>query len=245
MNERKISVLKISNLEKHYPNKDVLKGVNLNMKKGEILGFVGANGAGKTTTLHLITGILDDESGRVEINGLTKESGLEYKKQFFFIPDTIHVFKNVSGIDWIYFLMNLYDVEGNEKLEEYIRLFHMQESIKKPIGTYSYGMLHKMSLIAAFTINPPIIIMDEPLNGLDPNAVLVFKELIKSYVDGGGTVIFSTHLLDIAEKICNTVAILKDGKIILHDEIKNVIGKKSLESIFMEAQVYERRTSIN
>jgi len=181
-----IHLLNISNLKKSYSEKQVLKGVNLNVKKGEILGFVGANGAGKTTTLNIITGMLDYESGVVEINGLNQTAGLDYKKQYFFIPDTVNVFKNVSGLDWIHFLMNLYEIEENNKLEEYVQVFQMQESIDKPIGTYSYGMLHKMSLIAAFTINPPIIIMDEPLNGLDPNAVVVFKDLIKSYVDQGG-----------------------------------------------------------
>ncbi|MFB6805028.1 ABC transporter ATP-binding protein [Peribacillus butanolivorans] len=238
-------MLSITDLEKSYSTKKILNGVNLKIKKGEILGFIGANGAGKTTTLNIITGILDYENGMVEINGLTKEDGIEYKKQFFFIPDTINVFKNVSGFDWIRFLMNLYDNEDNESLDEYISRFGMQESINKPMGSYSYGMMHKVSLIAAFTINPPIIIMDEPLNGLDPNAVLVYKGLIKQYVEKGGTVFFSTHLLDVAEKVCNTVAILKEGKIILHDEIKNIIGESSLESIFMEAQVYEGKTSIN
>lgn len=240
-----ITLLSITDLEKSYSTKKILNGVNLQIKKGEILGFIGANGAGKTTTLNIITGILDYENGMVEINGLTKEDGIEYKKQFFFIPDTINVFKNVSGLDWIRFLMNLYDNEDNESLDEYISRFGMQESINKPMGSYSYGMMHKVSLIAAFTINPPIIIMDEPLNGLDPNAVLVYKGLIKQYVEKGGTVFFSTHLLDVAEKVCNTVAILKEGKIILHDEIKNIIGESSLESIFMEAQVYEGKTSIN
>ncbi|WP_260287428.1 ABC transporter ATP-binding protein [Peribacillus aracenensis] len=238
-------MLSITDLEKSYSAKKILNGVNLEIKKGEILGFIGANGAGKTTTLNIITGILDSENGKVEINGLTKEDGKEYKKQFFFIPDTINVFNNVSGLDWIRFLMNLYGNDDKERLGKYIYRFGMQESIKKPMGSYSYGMMHKVSLIAAFTINPPIIIMDEPLNGLDPNAVLVFKGLIKQYVETGGTVFFSTHLLDVAEKICNTVAILKEGKIILHDEIQNIIGESSLESTFMEAQVYEGKTSVN
>lgn len=237
-----IIVLSISELEKSYPNKKVLNGVNLQIQKGEILGFVGGNGAGKTTTLNIITGILDCDKGVVSINGLTKESGLEYKKQFFYIPDTINVFNNVSGYDWILFLMSLFNTKDNEKLDEYIKVFDMEGSIKKPIGTYSYGMLHKMSLIAAFTINPPIIIMDEPINGLDPSAVVSFKEEIKNYVERGGTIFFSTHLLDVAEKICDTVAILKDGKIILHDKVKNITGDSSLESIFMEAQIYERDT---
>ncbi|MFJ7310150.1 ABC transporter ATP-binding protein [Peribacillus frigoritolerans] len=238
-------MLSITDLEKSYSAKKILNGVNLEIKKGEILGFIGANGAGKTTTLNIITGILDSENGKVEINGLSKEDGIEYKKQFFFIPDTINVFNNVSGFDWIRFLMNLYGNDDKERLGKYINRFGMQGSIKKPMGSYSYGMMHKVSLIAAFTINPPIIIMDEPLNGLDPNAVLVFKGLIKQYVEMGGTVFFSTHLLDVAEKICNTVAILKEGKIILHDEIQNIIGESSLESTFMEAQVYEGKTSVN
>ncbi|MCF3942297.1 ABC transporter ATP-binding protein [Oceanobacillus alkalisoli] len=235
-------MLSISELEKSYPNKKVLNGVNLHIQKGEILGFVGGNGAGKTTTLNIITGILDCDKGAVSINGLTNKSGLEYKKQFFYIPDTIHVFNNVPGYDWILFLMSLFNIEDNEKLDEYIKVFDMEDSIKKSMGTYSYGMLHKMSLIAAFTINPPIIIMDEPINGLDPSAVVSFKEEIKKYVERGGTIFFSTHLLDVAEKICDTIAILKDGKIILHDKVKNIIGDSSLESIFMEAQIYERDT---
>lgn len=232
-------VLKISGLEKSYPNKKVLDGVNLHIEKGEVLGFVGGNGAGKTTTLNIITGILDEEKGSVNINGLTKKAGLDYKKQFFYIPDRIDVFNNIQGYDWIWFLMNLYDNKDQGKLDEYINVFEMQGSIKKPIGTYSYGMLHKMSLIAAFTIHPPIIIMDEPLNGLDPGAVVSFKEEIKKYVEQGGTIFFSTHLLDVAEKICDTVAILKDGRIVLHDRVKHIIGDRSLESIFMEAKIYE------
>lgn len=128
-------VLSISELEKSYPNKKVLNGVNLEIKKGEILGFVGGNGAGKTTTLNIITGILDCDKGTVSINGLTKESGLEYKKQFFYIPDTINVFNNVRGHDWILFLMSLFHIKDNKKLDEYLQIFDMQDSIKKPIGT--------------------------------------------------------------------------------------------------------------
>lgn len=238
-------MLTILGLEKSYPNKKVLNGVNLQIQKGEILGFVGGNGAGKTTTLNIITDILACDKGMVSINGLTKEAGLEYKKQFFYIPDTIHLFRNVTGYDWILFLMSLFNNTNYERLNNYIKRFEMEESIKSASGTYSYGMLHKMSLIAAFTVNPPIIIMDEPLNGLDPSAVVVFKEEIKRYVESGGTIFFSTHLLDVAEKICTTVAILKDGKIILHDEVKSVIGNRSLESIFMEAQIYDRDTQSN
>lgn len=228
-------MLKISNVKKSYQNKSVLEGVSLTVEKGEVLAFVGGNGSGKTTTLNIITSILDYKEGTVDINGVMVGSSLAYKKQFFYIPDIINVFENISGLDWIQFLMNLYDVKNKEKLYKNIELFDMEDSIKKRIGEYSYGMKHKMVLIAGFTITPPIIIMDEPLNGLDPSAVSTFKQLIQNYIAEGGTILFSTHLLDVAEKICSTVAILKDGKIVLHDEIKNVIGKKTLESIFMEA----------
>ncbi|MGE6259825.1 ABC transporter ATP-binding protein [Heyndrickxia sporothermodurans] len=235
-------MLNLGNLQKRYGEKVVLNGVNLQIEKGEILGFVGANGAGKTTTLNTITGILELDEGNITINGIEKSKAMDYKKQFFFIPDTIHVFKNISGYHWIHFMMNLYGNPNQEKLHYFIKQFNMENAMKEPMGTYSYGMLHKMMLIAAFTINPPIIIMDEPLNGLDPNAVVTFKKLIKAYVDEGGTVFFSTHLLDIAEKICSTVTILKDGKIILHESIEHVVGGSgnSLETIFMEQQAYAK-----
>lgn len=229
-------MLKITNLKKGYGSKQILNGVELHVKKGEILGFVGSNGAGKTTTLNSITGILEPDEGTITINGIIKSGSTKYKKQFFFIPDTIHVFKNISGFDWIRFVMKLYDNDQTERMKHFITQFDMEEAMYKPMGTYSYGMLHKMMLIVGFTINPPIIIMDEPLNGLDPKSVLTFKKAIKLYIEEGGTVFFSTHLLDIAEKICNTVAILKDGKIILHEEIDKVVGENTLESIFMEKQ---------
>ena len=232
-------MLIITNLKKEYSGKQILNGVELHIKKGEILGFVGSNGAGKTTTLNSITGIIEHDEGTITINGASKLELLHYKKQFFFIPDTINVFKNISGYDWIRFVMKLYDSDQTERMKRFISQFEMEEAMPKAMGTYSYGMLHKLMLIVGFTINPPIMIMDEPLNGLDPNSVLTFKKLVKSYVEEGGTVFFSTHLLDIAEKICTTVAILKDGKIILHEKIENVVGEHTLESLFMEKQNVE------
>jgi len=232
-------LLIITNLKKEYSGKQILNGVELHIKKGEILGFVGSNGAGKTTTLNSITGIIEHDEGTITINGASKLELLHYKKQFFFIPDTINVFKNISGYDWIRFVMKLYDSDQTERMKRFISQFEMEEAMPKAMGTYSYGMLHKLMLIVGFTINPPIMIMDEPLNGLDPNSVLTFKKLVKSYVEEGGTVFFSTHLLDIAEKICTTVAILKDGKIILHEKIENVVGEHTLESLFMEKQNVE------
>lgn len=232
-------MLTILNLTKKFGKQEVLKGVDLQVKKGEILGFVGANGAGKTTTLHCITGLEEQDGGNIVINNIPKTHETIFKKQFYFIPDTIHVFKNISAYDWIHFVLKLYEKLDEEKLDYYIKSFEMQKSIYKPMGTYSYGMLHKMALIAAFTISPPIIIMDEPLNGLDPFAVLVFKNCLKDYVENGGTVIFSTHLLDVAEKICESIAFLKEGRIVLHESVESLLLEGNLETTFMEIQANE------
>ncbi|MBD7942571.1 ABC transporter ATP-binding protein [Psychrobacillus sp. Sa2BUA9] len=232
-------MLTILNLTKKFGKQEVLKGVDLQVKKGEILGFVGANGAGKTTTLHCITGLEEQDGGNIVINNIPKTHETIFKKQFYFIPDTFHVFKNISAYDWIHFVLKLYEKLDEEKLDYYIKAFEMQKSIYKPMGTYSYGMLHKMALIAAFTISPPIIIMDEPLNGLDPFAVLVFKNCLKDYVENGGTVIFSTHLLDVVEKICESIAFLKEGRIVLHESVESLLLEGNLETTFMEIQANE------
>ena len=232
-------MLTINNLRKSFGANTILHGVDLQVEKGEILGFVGANGAGKTTTINCITGILEQDGGHVSINGVSQSDSLQYKKQFYYIPDTIQVFQNVSGYDWIQFLLPLYEKRDDAKLTMYIERFGMETSIHKPMGSYSYGMLHKMSLIAAFTIQPPFLIMDEPMNGLDPNAVVTFKDCLRDYVDAGGTVFFSTHLLDVAEKICNSITILKGGRIILHEDIHKLMAQGSLESIFLEKQKHE------
>jgi len=233
-------LLTINNLQKSFGQHEVLKGVELKIEKGEILGFVGGNGAGKTTTLNCITGLIEEDCGKVMINNVPKSQSIEYKRQFYFIPDTIHVFPNIAAYDWIHFVLKLYEKTDDAKLQSFINIFGMEKNIYKPMGTYSYGMLHKVALITAFTISPPILIMDEPLNGLDPLAVIAFKNCMQEYVALGGTVFFSTHLLDVAEKICQSISFLKDGKIVLHERVENLLIEGSLESIFMEKQANER-----
>ncbi|MFJ7731223.1 ABC transporter ATP-binding protein [Lysinibacillus sp. NPDC097231] len=233
-------MLTINNLQKSFGQHEVLKGVELKIEKGEILGFVGGNGAGKTTTLNCITGLIEEDCGKVMINNVPKSQSIEYKRQFYFIPDTIHVFPNIAAYDWIQFVLKLYEKTDDAKLQSFINIFGMEKNINKPMGTYSYGMLHKVALITAFTISPPILIMDEPLNGLDPLAVIAFKNCMQGYVANGGTVFFSTHLLDVAEKICQSISFLKDGKIVLHERVENLLIEGSLESIFMEKQANER-----
>ncbi|WP_193767067.1 ABC transporter ATP-binding protein [Lysinibacillus parviboronicapiens] len=232
-------MLTIRNLKKKYGQHEVLKGVELQLQQGEVLGFVGANGAGKTTTLHCITGLERYDDGAIVINDIPKSHDVKYKKQFYFIPDTIQVFNNISAYDWIKYVLTLYEVEDKGKLDNLIKAFGMENSIYKPMGTYSYGMLHKMALITAYTISPPVLIMDEPLNGLDPLAVVAFKNCMKEYIEGGGTVLFSTHLLDVAEKICKSIALLKDGEIVLHESLEKLLQEGNLEMVFMEKQAYE------
>ncbi|ODV55495.1 ABC transporter ATP-binding protein [Lysinibacillus fusiformis] len=229
-------MLKVENLHIAYGSHEVLKGVELKVEKGEIVGFVGGNGAGKTTTLNCIIGLVEQDNGKVTINNVPKSLSQNYKKQFYFIPDTIHMFSNITAYDWIHFVLKLYEKKEESKLQRLITSFGMEASINKPLGTYSYGMLHKMALITAFTICPPLLIMDEPLNGLDPLAVVAFKNCIKDYIDSGGTILFSTHLLDVAEKICQSIAFLKDGKIVLHERLENLLVDGSLETIFLEKQ---------
>lgn len=233
------NLLSIQNLQKSYGQQEVLKGVELKIERGEILAFVGGNGAGKTTTLNCIAGLVEQNCGKIIINNVSKSQSLEYKKQFYFIPDTIHVFPNIAAYDWIHFVLKLYEKTDDEKLQNFISVFGMEKSIYKPMGTYSYGMLHKIALITAFTISPPILIMDEPLNGLDPLAVVAFKNCMKEYVEKGGAVLFSTHLLDVAEKICQSISFLKDGKIVLHERVEKLLVDGSLETIFMEKQANE------
>ena len=232
-------LLVIENLQKSYGQRNILKGVDLKVGKGEILGFVGGNGAGKTTTLNCITGLVEQDDGTIIINNVPKSQSLDYKRQFYFIPDTIQVFPNITAYDWIHFVLKLYEETDSTKLQDFINVFGMEKSIDKPLGTYSYGMLHKMALITAFTIHPSILIMDEPLNGLDPLAVVAFKNCMKDYVENGGTIIFSTHLLDVAEKICQSIAFLKDGKIVLHERVEHLLVKGSLEAMFLEKQANE------
>lgn len=232
-------MLQVVSLKKSFDGKPVLKGINLHVKQNDILAFVGGNGAGKSTTLNIITGIIEEDDGIIQINGINKSPSVDYKKHFFYIPDTIQVFNHVTARNWLLFLMRIYECNKIDVLNKFIQEFDLEHDLDKQVGSYSYGMLHKLALIAAFTIHPKIIIMDEPMNGLDPHAMVTFKESLNNYVQNGGTAIFSTHLLDIAEKICTKIAILKDGKIVLQDDMDSATKTGSLENIFMENQYDE------
>lgn len=232
-------MLKVEGLRKSFGTKRVLLDVNLHVKPGQILAFVGGNGSGKSTTLNIVTGVLDEDTGRIFVDGEKKSADVSYKLKYFYIPDTVDAFQNITGKSWLHFLMRLYGWEDEAALEKQIERFGLQADIDKRIGSYSYGMKHKLALIAAFTIQPKLLIMDEPMNGLDPNAVAAFKKSLEQYTKDGGAVIFSTHLLDIAENICTHIAILQNGKIILHDEMDQATKDGSLENVFLESHYEE------
>lgn len=232
-------MLKVSGLRKSFGAKQVLTDVNIHVEAGQVLAFVGGNGSGKSTTLNIVTGILEADAGQIYINGLEKSPDVAFKKQYFYIPDTVDAFRNITGGSWLSFLMRLYEWTDEDALQANVKLFGLENDLDKRIGSYSYGMKHKLALIAAFTIRPQLLIMDEPMNGLDPNAVVAFKEALESYIAEGGAVIFSTHLLDIAENICTHISILQKGRIVLQDEMKNVTKDGSLERVFMESHDHE------
>lgn len=228
-------MLIVEGLRKSFGTKRVLLDVNLQVEPGQILAFVGGNGSGKSTTLNIITGVLDEDRGRILVDNQEKSPEISYKLKYFYIPDTVDAFQNITGRSWLNFLMRLYHWEDETALERQIVRFGLQDDLDKRIGSYSYGMKHKLALIAAFTIQPKLLIMDEPMNGLDPNAVAAFKTSLEQYTNDGGAVIFSTHLLDIAENICTHIAILQNGKIILHDEMEQATKDGSLEHVFLES----------
>ncbi|SET34473.1 ABC transporter ATP-binding protein [[Clostridium] polysaccharolyticum] len=238
-------MIEINNIKKSYDkSKTVLKGISLKVERGEIFGLLGANGAGKTTLIKIMTGLLNEDSGKVMLDGKGMDKDIvATKKSFYFMPDNYKVYNSITGREWIRFVCSFYDLKEGEyagKVDIIANKFNMDEALDVLIGKYSFGMMNKLGIMLGFIINPPILIYDEPLNGLDPYAIVAYKELLKDYVDKGGTVFYSTHLLDLAQTICTKVAILREGiilKILGLEQIKNM---KSLEEMFMEVTGYEK-----
>lgn len=231
-------VLRVDSVSKSYfKGKKVLDEISITLNKGDTYAYVGGNGSGKTTTLRIITGLLSADVGDVFINGHSvTQNPYEAKKQFNFIPDNISIYPRVSGFDWISFVCSLYEVSPGDRdaaISKYAERFDMETSLEDAVGSYSLGMLNKLSLITALTVRPPVIIMDEPMHGLDPIALLQFEDMLRDYTANGGSVLLSTHLLDIAEKICNKVGIIRNSKILLEDDISNIKKGESLESLII------------
>lgn len=233
-------MLKIENLTKVYGDKKAVDDLSLHIAPGEIYGFIGHNGAGKTTTLKSVAGILQFDSGEIYINGKSvKEQPLECKKDIAYIPDNPDLYDFMSGIKYLNFIADIFDVgaeERAERIRKYADTFELTESLAEPIAAYSHGMKQKLAIIAAWLHTPRLIIMDEPFVGLDPKAAHILKKMMREECDNGGAIFFSTHVLEVAEKLCDKVAIIKAGRLIRSGTMEEVKGDESLEQVFLELE---------
>ena len=235
-------MLKINSLTKHYGDKVAVDHLSLHIKPGEIYGFIGHNGAGKTTTLKAVVGILDFDEGEILIDGHSiKEEPLVCKQNFAYIPDNPDLYEFMTGIQYLNFIGDIFKVESHtrqQRIDHYASLFEIKNDLNKPIAAYSHGMKQKLAIISAWIHNPKLIIMDEPFVGLDPKASHILKEMMREHADAGNTVIFSTHVLEVAEKVCDEVAIINKGQLIfngtLEDMRKEFKENESLEEMFLE-----------
>lgn len=232
-------MLQINNFSKSYNNEvKAVDNLTLEVNAGEIFGFIGHNGAGKTTTIKATVGVLDFNEGEILLDGLSiKEDPINFKKQIAYIPDNPSVYNNLTGMQYLNFIVNIYQVEDeniNETIIKYASEFELTKELNNEINTYSHGMKQKLLLISAFIRNPKLLILDEPFTGLDPNATFKMKELMRKLADQGSIIFFSTHILEVAEKFCDTVGIIRKGKLVVSGKMRDVKGDKSLENVFME-----------
>lgn len=231
-------MLRIENLTKTYGEKRAVDGLSLHIKAGEVYGFIGHNGAGKTTTLKAVCGILQFEEGGIFIDGVSvKENPIACKKKVAYIPDNPDLYGFMTGIQYLGFVADVFGMDTKarkEKIQRYADAFELTPALAQPISTYSHGMRQKLALISAFMHDPLLIVMDEPFVGLDPKASHTLKEMMRALCDKGGAIFFSTHVLDVAEKLCDKVAIIKDGKLIKEGTMDEVKGDTSLENVFLE-----------
>lgn len=233
-------MLKIENLTKKYGDKCAVDSLSLEIKQGEIYAFIGHNGAGKTTTLKACMGILSFDEGNIYINGMSvREKPIECKKITAYIPDNPDLYDYLTGIKYLDFVADVYGVSSekrNDLISLYSKNLGITADLASPIGTYSHGMKQKLAIIAAWIHEPKLIIMDEPFVGLDPKASHTLKEMMREHCERGGSIFFSTHVLDVAEKLCDKVAIIKRGKLVVTGKMDEVKGDDSLEDVFLELE---------
>lgn len=233
-------MLKIEHLTKVYGDKKAVDDLSLHIQPGEIYGFIGHNGAGKTTTLKSVVGILQFDAGEITIDGISiREQPLVCKKKFAYIPDNPDLYDFMTGIKYLNFIADVFGVDENtrqERIRKYAELFELTNDLGQPIAAYSHGMKQKLAIIAAWMHDPKLIIMDEPFVGLDPKASHLLKGMMREVCDNGGAIFFSTHVLEVAEKLCDKVAIIKGGKLIRSGTMEEVKGDDSLEEVFLELE---------
>ena len=231
-------MLKIEHLTKRFGDKVAVNDLSLHIEPGEIYGFIGHNGAGKTTTLKSVVGILRFDEGDVFINGTSiLKAPTECKKLIAYIPDDPNLYDFMTGIKFLNFVADIYGVSSEkraERIRKYGDLFELTEDLAQPISAYSHGMKQKLAIIAAWMHDPTLIIMDEPFVGLDPKASHTLKLMMREVCGRGGAIFFSTHVLEVAEKLCDKIAIIKEGRLIRSGSMEEVKGDESLESVFLE-----------
>ena len=233
-------MLNIEHLTKAYGEKKAVDNLSLHIAPGEIYGFIGHNGAGKTTTLKSVVGILQFDAGEITIDGISiKENPLECKRRFAYIPDNPDLYDYMTGIKYLNFIADIFGVGANERqarIRKYADAFELTADLAQPIAAYSHGMKQKLAIIAAWLHDPRLIVMDEPFVGLDPKAAHTLKGMMRQVCDNGGAIFFSTHVLEVAEKLCDKVAIIKGGKLIRSGTMEEVKGDDSLEEVFLELE---------
>lgn len=233
-------MIEIKEVTKKYGDKVALDNVSFSVNDGDVFAFIGHNGAGKTTLIKSIVGIHDFDCGDILIDGMSiKKNPVECKKLMAFVPDNPETYEHMKAIDYINFICDMYEVDEEVRknnIKKYSKLFGMEDKLNDTIDSFSHGMKQKLVLISALSHDPKILIMDEPFVGLDPKAVFDIKEILNEMVKEGKIVFYSTHILDVAEKLCSRVAIIKDGKLVKCGSMKVIKGDKSLEKVFMELE---------
>ncbi len=233
-------MLRIEHLTKIYGDKKAVDDLSLHIAPGEIYGFIGHNGAGKTTTLKSVAGILQFDAGEIMIDGTSiKENPIVCKQKTAYIPDNPDLYEYMPGIKYLNFIADIFGVDAKtreERIRKYADAFSITADLAQPIAAYSHGMKQKLAIISAWIHEPKLIIMDEPFVGLDPKAAHILKGMMRELCDNGGAIFFSTHVLEVAEKLCDRIAVIKGGKLIRSGTMEEVTGDESLETVFLELE---------
>lgn len=233
-------MLEIKNLTKKYGEKVAVDDLSLTVQNGQICAFIGHNGAGKTTTLKAIAGILNFEQGEIKIDGIdVKKNPMEAKRILAYLPDNPDLYEYLTGIEYLNFIANIFKMSENErkqKIEQYAKRIGIFDALQSQISSYSHGMKQKLALVSALIHSPHLLLLDEPFVGLDPISSHEMKLIMQEMAQNGATIFYSTHVLDVAEKICNQVAIIKQGKLVVFGKMEEVKGMQSLENVFLELE---------
>jgi ABC-2 type transport system ATP-binding protein len=233
-------MLKIHGVTKTFGQKKAVDDLSLEIRPGELCAFIGHNGAGKTTTIKAVCGILAPDSGEIYIDGLSvRERPVECKRILAFIPDNPDLYEFLTGIKYLNFIADVYQVPAdrrNELIHKYADIFELRDDLAQPVGAYSHGMKQKLAIISALIHEPRLMVMDEPFVGLDPKASFALKEIMRDICRGGGAIFFSTHILEVAEKLCDSVAIIRQGRLVAYGPMDKVKGDSSLENVFFELE---------